>query len=86
MSQIGMFFHVTFNKDLLEKKVPSSFRVIWDIYTKRHSSKKLGFDTFLVHFWTKNCKKTADFQVAKNFSHSDFFYFIAKINYFRHFL
>ena len=67
MSQIGMFFHVTFNKDLLEKKVPSSFRVIWDIYTKRHSSKKLGFDTFLVHFWTKNCKKTADFQVAKKF-------------------
>ena len=38
---------------------------MWDINTKPHSSKKLGVDPFLVQKWTKNCKKTADFQVAK---------------------
>ena len=40
---------------------------MWDINTKPHNSKKLGVDPFLVQKWTKNCKKTADFQVAKKF-------------------
>ena len=59
---------------------------MWDINTKPHSSKKLGVDPFLVHFWTKNCKKTADFQVAKKICLTVIFYFIAKIHYFRPFL
>ena len=42
-------------------------RIIRDINTKSHNSKKLGFDPFLVHFWTKNCKKRANFHEAQQF-------------------
>ena len=47
------------------KKIPFTSRIIWDITTKPHSLQKLGVDPFLVQKWTKNCKKTADFKVAK---------------------
>ena len=56
---------ILFLATFLEKKVPFSSRIMWDINTKPHSSKKLGVDPFLVQKWTKNCKKTADFEVAK---------------------
>ena len=51
---------------------------MWDINTKPHSSKKLGVDPFLVQKWTKNCKKTADFQVAKKICLTVNFLFYSK--------
>ena len=62
----------------LEKKVPFSSRIMWDINTKPHSSKKLGVDPFLVQKWTKNCKKTADFEVAKKICLTVNFLFYSK--------
>ena len=68
-----------------EKKVSFSFRIIWDINTKPHSSKKLEVNSFLVHFWTKNCNKQLTFKWQKKFASQWIFYFIAKIHYFRPF-
>ena len=62
----------------LEKKIPFTSRIIWDITTKPHSLQKLGVDPFLVQKWTKNCKKTADFKVAKKICLTVNFLFYSK--------
>ena len=60
------------------KKIPFTSRIIWDITTKPHSLQKLGVDPFLVQKWTKNCKKTADFKVAKKICLTVNFLFYSK--------
>ena len=62
----------------LEKKILFTSRIIWDITTKPHSLQKLGVDPFLVQKWTKNCKKTADFKVAKKICLTVNFLFYSK--------
>ena len=62
----------------LEKKIPFSRRIIWDINTKPHSSKKLKIDPLLVQKQTKNCKKSANFQVAKKICLTVNFLFYSK--------
>ena len=79
-----ILFRATF---LEKKKFLSLLRSFGTLIQSPIAQKKLGVDSFLVHFWTKNCKKNpADFHVAKKIHLTVNFLFHCKNQLFRPFL